>query len=292
MNLCDYNTIRDLLARHGFHFSKSMGQNFLIDPEVPRRIAEASGADAGCGVLEIGPGIGPLTAELAQRAGKVVAVELDRALLPVLAETMAPYLNVEIVPGDVLKLDLAAIAAEKFQGLTPMVCANLPYNVTSPILEKLVESPCFTAFTVMIQREVARRLCAPQGSAEGGSFSLFLQYHMEPELLFDVPPEKFLPAPKVTSSVIRCVRRDRPAVEVEDEAFFFKVVRGGFLLRRKTLANSLAAALPGVSKEAVQQAIAGVGLPAAVRGEQLTLEDFAALAAALARTQAERGPLL
>ena len=289
MNLCDYTTIRDLLARHGFHFSKSMGQNFLIDPEVPRRIAEASGADETCGVLEIGPGIGPLTAELAQRAGKVVAVELDRALLPVLAETMAPYPNVEIVPGDVLKLDLKALTAEKFPGLTPMVCANLPYNVTSPILEKLVETPCFPSFTVMIQREVARRLCAPQ---EGGSFSLFLQYHMEPELLFDVPPEKFLPAPKVTSSVIRCVRRDRPAVEVEDEAFFFKVVRGGFLLRRKTLANSLAAALPGVSKEAVQQAIAGVGLPAAVRGEQLTLEDFAALAAALARTQAERGPLL
>ena len=283
MNLCDYNTIRDLLARHGFHFSKSMGQNFLIDPEVPRRIAEASGADAGCGVLEIGPGIGPLTAELAQRAGKVVAVELDRALLPVLAETMAPYPNVEVVPGDVLKLDLTAIAAEKFQGLTPIVCANLPYNVTSPILEKLVESPCFTAFTVMIQREVARRLCAPQGSAEGGSFSLFLQYHMEPELLFDVPPEKFLPAPKVTSAVIRCVRRERPAVDVADEGFFFKVMRGGFLLRRKTLANSLSAALPGIPKESIQQAIADMGLPAAVRGEQLTLEDFAALSAALGR---------
>ena len=281
MNLCDYNTIRDLLARHGFHFSKSMGQNFLIDPEVPRRIAEASGAD--CGVLEIGPGIGPLTAELAQRAGKVVAVELDRALLPVLAETMAPYPNVEVVPGDVLKLDLTAIAAEKFQGLTPIVCANLPYNVTSPILEKLVESPCFTAFTVMIQREVARRLCAPQGSSEGGSFSLFLQYYMKPELLFDVPPEKFLPAPKVTSAVIRCVRRERPAVDVADESFFFKVMRGGFLLRRKTLANSLSAALPGIPKESIQQAIADMGLPAAVRGEQLTLEDFAALSAALGR---------
>ena len=281
MNLCDYNTIRDLLARHGFHFSKSMGQNFLIDPEVPRRIAEASGA--GCGVLEIGPGIGPLTAELAQRAGKVVAVELDRALLPVLAETMAPYPNVEVVPGDVLKLDLTAIAAEKFQGLTPIVCANLPYNVTSPILEKLVESPCFTAFTVMIQREVAQRLCAPQGSSEGGSFSLFLQYYMKPELLFDVPPEKFLPAPKVTSAVIRCVRRERPAVDVADEGFFFKVMRGGFLLRRKTLANSLSAALPGIPKESIQQAITDMGLPAAVRGEQLTLEDFAALSAALGR---------
>ena len=196
---------------------------------------------------------------------------------------MAPYPNVEIVPGDVLKLDLQALAAEKFAGLTPMVCANLPYNVTSPILEKLVESPCFTAVTVMIQREVARRLCAPQGSSEGGSFSLLLQYYMEPELLFDVPPEKFLPAPKVTSAVIRCVRRDRPAVEVADEGFFFQVMRGGFLLRRKTLANSLSAALPGISKESIQQAIADVGLPAAVRGEQLTLEDFAALSAALGR---------
>lgn len=283
MNLCDYDTIRALLSRHGFHFSKSMGQNFLIDPEVPARIAEASQADRSCGVLEIGPGIGPLTAELAQRAGKVVSVELDSSLLPVLAETMAPYPNVEVVPGDVLKLDLTAIAAEKFQGLTPIVCANLPYNVTSPILEKLVESPCFTAFTVMIQREVARRLCAPQGSSEGGSFSLFLQYYMKPELLFDVPPEKFLPAPKVTSAVIRCVRRERPAVDVADEGFFFKVMRGGFLLRRKTLANSLSAALPGIPKESIQQAIADMGLPAAVRGEQLTLEDFAALSAALGR---------
>ena len=210
-------------------------------------------------------------------------MELDRALLPVLAETMAPYPNVEVVPGDVLKLDLTAIAAEKFQGLTPIVCANLPYNVTSPILEKLVESPCFTAFTVMIQREVAQRLCAPQGSSEGGSFSLFLQYYMKPELLFDVPPEKFLPAPKVTSAVIRCVRRERPAVDVADESFFFKVMRGGFLLRRKTLANSLSAALPGIPKESIQQAIADMGLPAAVRGEQLTLEDFAALSAALGR---------
>lgn len=283
MDLCNRNDIQALLQRHGFHFSKAMGQNFLIEGWVPRDIAAASGADENTGVLEIGPGIGPLTAELAQRAGKVVAVELDRALLPVLAETMAPYPNVEVVPGDVLKLDLTAIAAEKFQGLTPIVCANLPYNVTSPILEKLVESPCFTAFTVMIQREVARRLCAPQGSSEGGSFSLFLQYYMKPELLFDVPPEKFLPAPKVTSAVIRCVRRERPAVDVADEGFFFKVMRGGFLLRRKTLANSLSAALPGIPKESIQQAIADMGLPAAVRGEQLTLEDFAALSAALGR---------
>ena len=283
MDLCNPKEIKALLGRHGFHFSKSKGQNFLIQSWVPQQAAEASGAAPGVGVLEIGHGIGPLTAQLAQRGEKVAAVELDATLLPILAETMAPYPNVEVVPGDVLKLDLTAIAAEKFQGLTPIVCANLPYNVTSPILEKLVESPCFTAFTVMIQREVARRLCAPQGSSEGGSFSLFLQYYMKPELLFDVPPEKFLPAPKVTSAVIRCVRRERPAVDVADESFFFKVMRGGFLLRRKTLANSLSAALPGIPKESIQQAIADMGLPAAVRGEQLTLEDFAALSAALGR---------
>ena len=283
MNLCNEKTIRALLGRHGFHFSKSMGQNFLIDPAVPAAIAEASGADDSCGVLEIGPGIGPLTAELAQRAGKVAAVELDKALLPVLDETMAPYSNVEIVPGDVLKLDLSALAAEKFPGLTPLVCANLPYNITTPILEKLILTDCFRSITVMVQKEVAQRLCAPQGSGKGGAFSLFLQYRMEAEYLFDVPPEKFLPPPKVTSAVMRCVRRDRPAVTVADEDFFFRCVRGGFLLRRKTLSNSLSAALPGVSREQVQQALEECGLPTDVRGERLTLEEFARLSEILVK---------
>ena len=283
MNLCDRDEIRALLGRHGFHFSKSMGQNFLIDPAVPAAIAEASRADDTSGVLEIGPGIGPLTAELARRAGKVAAVELDRALLPVLAETMAPFPNVEIIPGDVMKLDLTALAAERFPGLTPVVCANLPYNITTPVLEKLVQTPCFRSVTVMIQKEVAQRLCAPQGSGQGGAFSLFLQYRMETEYLFDVPPEKFLPAPRVTSAVMRCVRRDRPAVDVADEAFFFRCVRGGFLLRRKTLANSLAAALPGVSREQVQQGLEACGLSPDVRGERLTLEQFARLSEILAK---------
>ena len=277
MNLCDYDTIRELLGRHGFHFSKSMGQNFLIDPQVPYDIAAASRADSGCGVLEIGPGIGPLTAELARRAGKVVSVELDKSLLPVLAETMAPYPNVEIVPGDVMKLDLNALAEEKFQGLTPIVCANLPYNITTPVLTKLVETPCFQSITVLIQKEVAQRLAAPQGSSDGSSFSLFLQYHMETEYLFDVPREKFLPAPKVTSAVLRCVRRDKPAVEVQDEAFFFRCLRGAFLLRRKTLVNSLASALSDFDKATIQAAIADCGLPADIRGERLTLQDFAHL---------------
>ena len=175
MNLCDWNELRTLLTRHGFHFSKSMGQNFLIDPEVPADIAASSGAGTDCGVLEIGPGAGCLTAELAQRAGKVVSVELDKALLPVLAETMAPYPNVEILNADVLRLDLAALAAEKFAGLRPLVCANLPYNITSPVLTRLVETPCFERVTVLLQKEVAQRLAAPQGSGDGGAFTLFLQ---------------------------------------------------------------------------------------------------------------------
>ena len=283
MDLCNEKDIRALLGRHGFRFSKSMGQNFLIEGWVPRDIAEASGAGPDTGVLEIGPGIGPLTVQLARRAAKVAAIELDRTLYPILAETLAPYPNAEVVPGDAMKLDLAALVSDKFSGLTAIACANLPYNITTPVLTALIEAGCFASITVMIQREVARRLCAPQGSSEGGSFSLFLQYYMKPELLFDVPPEKFLPAPKVTSAVIRCVRRERPAVNVADEGFFFKVMRGGFLLRRKTLANSLSAALPGIPKESIQQAIADMGLPAAVRGEQLTLEDFAALSAALGR---------
>ena len=281
MNLCDREALRTLLGRHGFHFSKSMGQNFLIDPAVPADIAAASQAGRDCGVLEIGPGVGCLTAELAGRAGKVMSIELDKKLLPVLAETMAPYPNVEIVPGDALKLDLAALAAERFAGLRPLVCANLPYNITTPVLTKLVETPCFESVTVLLQKEVARRLAAAQGSSGGGAFTLWIQYHMETEVLFDVPAAKFFPAPKVDSAVLRCVRRERPAVETEDEAFFFRVVRGAFLLRRKTLVNSHSAALPEWGKERVQAAMETCGLPPAVRGEKLTLEDFARLAAAL-----------
>ena len=285
MNLCDMDTIRAPLDRHGFHFSKSMGQNFLIDPEIPYNIAASSQADKNCGVLEIGPGIGPLTSELAQRAGKVVSIELDKSLLPVLKETMAPYPNVEIVPGDAMKLDLNALIEEKFQGLRPIVCANLPYNITTPILEKFIQTPAIETMTVLIQKEVAQRLAAAQGDSAGGSFSLFLQYYMETEYLFDVPREKFLPAPKVTSAVLRCVRRKKPAVEVEDEAFFFKVMRGGFLLRRKTLTNSLSAALKGYDKETIQSAIEACGLRPDVRGERLTLQDFANLASHLASSK-------
>lgn len=278
MNLCDLNTIRALLGRHGFHFSKSMGQNFLIEPSVPCDIAEASGADHTCGVLEIGPGIGPLTVQLARRAARVAAVELDRTLLPVLSETLSGLDNVEVIPGDVMKLDLAALVSEHLPGLNPMVCANLPYNITTPVLTRIVEAGCFSSLTVMIQREVARRICAAPGTSDYGAFSLYMQYHTQPELLFDVPPACFYPAPKVTSSVLRCQMRSAPPVHPKDESFFFQVVRGAFALRRKTLLNSLSAAFGSAcEKDLLRSAIADCGLPADIRGERLSMQEMSNL---------------
>lgn len=280
MDLCDRNDIQALLARHGFRFAKSLGQNFLIRGDVAEDIA-AAGCVSGCGVLEVGPGIGALTVQLARRAEKVVSVELDKRLPPVLAETLAGYDNFSLIEGDVMKLDLAAVAAERFAGLRPVLCANLPYNITTPVLTALVGIPAIESITVLIQKEAAQRLTSAKGSADG-AFPLRLQYEMETECLFDVPPEKFLPAPKVTSTVLRCVRRKEPPVAVRDEAFFFRVIKGAFLLRRKTLSNSLSAALPGWDKAAIADAIAVCGLPASVRGEALTLTEFAALTDALA----------
>ena len=289
MDLCDIREIKSLLARHGFHFSKSMGQNFLIQSWVPRDIAAASGAGPGVGVLEIGPGIGPLTDRLAGLADRVAAVELDRSLLPVLAETMAGHDNVEIVPGDILKLDVPALVGEKLAGLTPIVCANLPYNITTPVLTALLEARCFASITVMIQREVARRICAAPGTPDYGAFSVYCQVHAGTELLFDVPPDCFLPAPKVTSSVLRLTPRPLPA-EIEDAAFFFRVVRAAFAQRRKTLLNALGAAFGGqVSKEELAGLLAGCGLPPDVRGERLGIPGFAALARALRQTGTRAG---
>ena len=289
MDLCDIREIKSLLARHGFHFSKSMGQNFLIQSWVPRDIAAASGAGPGVGVLEIGPGIGPLTDRLAGLADRVAAVELDRSLLPVLAETMAGHDNVEIVPGDILKLDVPALVGEKLAGLTPIVCANLPYNITTPVLTALLEARCFASITVMIQREVARRICAAPGTPDYGAFSIYCQVHAGTELLFDVPPDCFLPAPKVTSSVLRLTPRPLPA-EIEDAAFFFRVVRAAFAQRRKTLLNALGAAFGGqVSKEELAGLLAGCGLPSDVRGERLGIPEFAALARALRQTGTRAG---
>ena len=276
INLTDYNEIRALLTRHGFRFSKSLGQNFLTAAWVPERIAAEAGLDEQTGVVEVGPGIGCLTAELAKRAGKVAAIELDRALLPVLKETLRDFDNVTVIPGDATKLDLRALAEEKFPGLRPVVCANLPYNVTTPLLTALIEAGCFETITVMIQREVARRICAGPGSADYGAFGLFVQWHCAPELLFDVPPSCFVPQPKVTSSVIRLTRRPAPPLPVRDEKLLFRIIRAAFNQRRKTLVNALSSGL-GLGKDELETVLGELGLDARVRGEALDIGAFAAL---------------
>ena len=280
MNLCDIKEIKALLARHGFHFSKSMGQNFLIAGWVPKDIAGAAGLNERCAVLEIGPGIGPLTQQLARQAGKVAAIELDSSLLPILQETLADCPNVEIIPGDVMKLDLPELVRGRFDGFTGKACANPPYHITTPVITKLLEANCFQSITVMIQREVARRICAAPGQPDCGAFSLFCQYHAECELLFEVPPDCFLPAPKVTSAVVRLTPRPAP-VEGDKDAIF-AVVRSAFAQRRKTLLNALSASYGSrFSKEQLRQIILGCGLPETIRGERLGLEQFAQLAKAL-----------
>ena len=278
MDLCDIREIKALLGRHGFHFSKSMGQNFLIAGWVPQNIADAAGLDKSCAVLEIGPGIGPLTRQLSLRAGSVAAVELDSSLLPILRETLADCPNVEVIPGDIMKLDIGAIISDKFSGFTVKACANLPYNITTPVLTKLLEAGCFQSITVMIQREVARRICAAPGDPDCGAFSLFCQYHARCELLFEVPPQCFLPAPKVTSAVVRLTPHAVPPVD-GDRSAIFAVVKAAFAQRRKTLLNALSAAYGSrFSKDQLRQIIQDCGLPETVRGERLGLDEFSRLA--------------
>ena len=277
MDLCSINEIKALLARHGFRFSKSMGQNFLIQSWVPQDIAAASGAGEGTGVLEVGPGIGPLTRELAKRADKVASVELDRSLLPILEETLSPYPNVTVIPGDIMKLSIPDLISAQFEGLRPAACANLPYNITTPVLTRLLEAGCFSSITVMIQREVARRICADPGTADYGAFSLFCQYHARCAMLFDVPPDCFLPAPKVTSTVVRLVPLETPPVDAEPQALF-AVIRAAFAQRRKTLLNALSAAFgQRFSKEELRDILVQCGLPETIRGERLSLDEFAKL---------------
>ena len=280
MDLCDRREIQALLERHGFHFSKAMGQNFLIESWVPRDIADSCGADEGTGVLEIGPGIGPLTQQLARRAGKVVSVELDARLYPVLRETMRGADNFTLIEGDAMKLDFAQVVQEHFAGLRPILCANLPYNITTPVLTKCVESRCFDSLTVLIQKEVAQRICAEAGTAEYGAFTVLMQYYTAPQMLFTVPASCFLPAPKVTSAVIHCPVRKTPPVEVVSESALWRTVKAGFALRRKTLVNSLQTGYQ-LPKERLAEIVTACGLSPTVRGERLTLEDFARLTNAL-----------
>ncbi len=283
INVCDIHVMKPLLAEHGFHFSKAKGQNFLIAPWVPQSIAEEAGVDETAGVLEIGPGIGPLTQQLCKRAGKVCAVEVDGRLKPILDLTVGEFDNLEIIWNDVLKLDVPALVREKFGSLRPMACANLPYYITSPILTALLEAECFESVTVMVQKEVAQRIAAKPGTADYSAFTVFCQYYAEPELLFDVPAHCFMPQPKVTSAVIQLkVREERPW-DIQDADVFFRLVRASFAMRRKKLSNGLASGFPELGKSGAAEVIAACGFDANVRGETLGIPEFASLANEIVR---------
>ena len=275
IDVCDIHVMKPLLQEHGFHFSKAKGQNFLIAPWVPRSIAEDAGVDESCGVLEIGPGIGPLTQQLCLRAGKVCAVELDTRLEPILRQTVGEFPNLEILWNDVLKLDVPQLIREKFAGLKPMACANLPYYITSPILSALLEADCFDSVTVMVQKEVALRIAAQPGTPDYSAFTVFCQYYAQPELLFDVPAHCFLPQPKVTSAVIQLKVRKERSWDIADQDVFFRAVKASFAMRRKKLANGLASGFPELGKDGAAEVIRLAGFDANVRGETLGIPEFA-----------------
>lgn len=281
--LTDIGTVKDILARHGFHFSKSLGQNFIINPSICPRMAEESGIDENCGVIEIGAGIGVLTAELAKRAKKVVVIEIDTKLLPILDETLKDFDNIEIINQDVLKTDLAALIEEKFNGMPVYVCANLPYYITSPVIMTLLESRLpIEAITVMVQKEAAQRLCAPVGSRLSGAVTVAVDYYAHAEKLFDVSSGSFMPAPKVDSSVIRMDIRKEPEISVTNEELFFKIVHAAFGQRRKTASNGISAGA-GIPKDVVIRAIEECGFEPSVRAESMTMQELADLSEAIGR---------
>ena len=277
MNLSDINTVRSLLQKNGFTFKKSLGQNFLINPDVCPEMAAAA-CDKNTGVIEIGPGIGVLTAELSARAKRVVAIELDERLKKILPVTLAECDNVEIIYGDVMKTDLKGLIAGKFADCERVaVCANLPYYITSPIVMGLLESRLpIDSITVMVQKEAAERLCAKVGTREAGAVSVAVSYYSEPEILFEVERDSFMPPPKVDSAVISLHIRDNPPVQVLDEERFFRLVKACFAQRRKTLVNTVSNTL-SIDKEDIKKAISTLGLSETVRGERLTLEELAEL---------------
>ncbi len=281
IDVCDIGVMKPLLESYGFHFSKAKGQNFLIAPWVPETIAREAGVDGSSGVLEIGPGIGCLTQQLCMLAGKVCAIELDSQLEPILQMTLADFSNVEILYGDAMKMDLPRLVGEKFSGLRPMACANLPYYITTPILAALLEGECFSSVTVMVQREVAQRITAKPGTPEYGAFSILCQFYAQPEELFQVGPQCFQPRPKVTSSVVRLTVREKRPWDIPDKDLFFKTVRASFNMRRKKLSNGLASFFPWLGKAGAEAVIEKCGFSPNVRGETLGIPEFAALARAI-----------
>ena len=280
-NLTNILTIKDILSRHGFTFSKALGQNFLVNPSVCPRMAEYCGAKEGVGVIEVGPGVGVLTHELCKLADKVVSIELDKRLMPVLSETMAEHSNFKVINDDILKIDLHKLIEDEFKGMRVVVCANLPYYITSPVIMKLLEEKLpIDSITVMVQKEAAQRICADLGTRNSSAVTVAVNYYSTPQLLFHVSAGSFMPAPKVDSAVIKLDVSSEPRVKTLDEKMFFKVVKAAFAQRRKTLSNSLSSGL-SLSKDVVAQVLAKSELPATTRAEQLTLEDFAKIADAI-----------
>lgn len=274
-NLTNILTIKDLLSRHGFSFSKALGQNFLINPSVCPRMAEYCGASEGVGVIEIGPGFGVLTHELCKLADKVVSIELDKRLMPVLAETMAEHDNFKVINEDVLKVDMHKLIKEEFDGMRVVVCANLPYYITSPVIMKLLEDKLpVEAITVMVQKEAAQRLCAQVGTRESSAITVAVNYYSEPNLLFHVSRGSFMPAPNVDSAVIRLDIDTKPRVNSKSEKMFFKVVKAAFAQRRKTVVNSISATM-GIDKSVIIDILTENNLSETIRAEKLTLSDFA-----------------
>lgn len=273
--LSDIGTIKDILSRHGFNFSKGLGQNFLINPSVCPKMAELSSAGEGVGVIEIGPGIGVLTQELCERADKVVAVEIDQRLIPVLEETLGEYDNLKVINDDVMKLDLKKLIEDEFNGLKVVVCANLPYYITSPVIMKLLEDRLpIESITVMVQKEAAQRICAEVGSRESGAVTVAVNFYSKPEMLFSVSAGSFMPAPKVDSAVMKLSVYEKPLFELEDEKKFFTVVKAAFAQRRKTVLNSISSSL-GLEKGAVNEILSESGVNPQARAEKLSMEDFA-----------------
>lgn len=276
-NLSDISVIKDVLSRHGFTFSKALGQNFLVNPSVCPKMAELCGADENTGVIEIGAGIGVLTKELALRAKKVVSIELDTRLLPVLGETLGEFDNVEIVNADILKIDLHKLIEEKFHGMRVVVCANLPYYITSPVIMLLLESRLpIDAITVMIQKEVADRLCAQTGTRNAGAITVSVNYFANSAKLFDVSRGSFMPMPNVDSAVIKLDIKKEQDIVVSDEKKFFRMVKAAFSMRRKTALNSISSGM-SLTKAAVAEAIEKSGLEPNVRAEQMTMQQLATL---------------
>lgn len=276
-NLTNILTIKDILNRHGFTFSKALGQNFLINPSVCPRMADFCGAGEDVGVIEVGPGFGVLTHELCKRAKKVVSIELDKRLMPVLAETMSEHKNFKVINEDILKIDLHKLIKDEFEGMKVVVCANLPYYITSPVIMKLLEEKLpIEAITVMVQKEAAQRICAKVGTRDSSAVTVAVNYYSEPQLLFHVSSGSFMPAPKVDSAVIRLDISKEPRVNTKSEKMFFRVIKAAFAQRRKTLSNTLCTM--GVLKDVVNSVLDEAQVPRTARAETLMLSDFAKIA--------------